>query len=100
MKKNRIFIIILLVLSLFVCVFTTDINVTASSDYYSSVSSSLTGNSLKNALRNVITSTHKYKSSYDDCKDPNIVKKTDGNTASTKIVLFWSGINIFSNNGI
>ena len=35
-----------------------------------------------------------YTATYDDCKDPDIIKKTDGNEDGTKIVLFWSGIEV------
>ncbi len=94
MKKNKILILLLLVFSLFVCVFTfTNNEVNAATSYYSSISDSAYGSTLKSSLRTLI-SKQSYVSTYDDCKDPNIVKKTDGNSTSSKIVLFWSGINL------
>ena len=96
-KRNKILIILLLVFSLFVSVFVFNTPVIASSDYYSSISSSETGDDLKSSLRSLITSTHKTKTSYDDCSDPSIVEKTDGDPNNPgNIILFWSGLSIES----
>ena len=96
-KRNKILIILLLVFSLFVSVFVFNTPVIASSDYYSSISSSETGEELKDSLRTLITSTHTTKTSYDDCSDPSIVEKTDGDpNNSGNIILFWSGLSIES----
>ena len=96
-RRNKILIILLLVFSLFVSVFVFNTPVIASSDYYSSISSSETGDDLKSSLRSLITSTHKTKTSYDDCSDPSIVEKTDGDPNNPgNIILFWSGLSIES----
>ncbi len=98
MRKNRILILLLLVLSLFVSVVSFNLNKVeaASSSYYSSIDSS-TGTTLKSKLRTLITNTHTYKTTYDDCKDPAIVKKTDGDpNNSGNIILFWSELSISS----
>ena len=96
-KRTKILIILLLVFSLFVSVFTFNTHVIASSDYYSSISSSETGDELKDSLRTLITTTHKNKTSYDDCSDPSIVEKTDGDPNNPgNIILFWSELSIDS----
>ena len=62
--------------------------------YYKSVLN-LSGNALKTALRQLITSTHTYKSSYDDCKSQSKVTKTDGDpNKSGNIVMFYTGKSI------
>ena len=61
--------------------------------YYSAINEQ-TGSALKFALREIITSTHTKKTSYDDCKTKKYVMATDGNADGTKLVLFWSGIEI------
>ena len=61
--------------------------------YYNGINGQ-TGNTLKFALREIITNTHTKKTSYDDCKTKKYVMATDGNADGTKIVLFWSGIEI------
>ncbi len=99
MRKNRLIIILFLVLSLFVSVVSFNLNKVeaASSSYYSSDIDSLSGNALKTSLRTLITNTHTYKSTYEDCKDPAIVKKTDGDpNNSGNIILFWSELSISS----
>lgn len=94
MLKKRIVFLLLLVFSFFAVVFVTaPYEVDAASSYYSGISDSAYGSTLKSSLRTLI-SKQTYTSTYDDCKDPSIVKKTDGNASGTKIVLFWSGINI------
>ena len=97
MKKNKILILLLLVFCLFASVLSFNTTVIASTDYYSSISSSATGNTLKQSLRTLITSTHKKITSYEDCKDPEIVEKTDGDPNNPgNIILFWSGLSIES----
>lgn len=67
----------------------------ALSEYYDGISSSLSGSSLKNALRNLITTTHTYKTTYDDCKKLSYISKTDGDpNKEGYIILFWSNISI------
>lgn len=92
--KKRIVFVLVLVFSLFASFLVFNNNeVEAASSYYSSISDTATGSTLKGQLRSLI-SKQSYISSYDDCKDPSIVKKTDGNSSSSKIVLFWSDIQI------
>ena len=92
--KKKILILLLLVFSFVVSsLLFVDYEVDAASSYYSSISDSAYGTTLKSSLRTLI-SKQTYYSTYDDCKDPAIVKKTDGNASSTKIVLFWSGLNV------
>lgn len=94
MRKNKFLLLLLLVFSILVSVVTFNVaKVNAASSYYSSISSSAYGTSLKSSLRTLI-SKQTYTSTYDDCKDPSIVKKTDGNASGTKIVLFWSELNV------
>ena len=97
MKKNKILILLLLVFCLFTCVFNFNATLAAGTEYYSGINENLTGNSLKKSLRDLITTTHKYKSSYDDCKNPKIVEKTDGDpNKSGNIILFWSELSVSS----
>lgn len=95
MLKKKIVFLLLLVFSFFATVLiATPQEVEAATSYYSSISDSAYGNSLKSSLRSLITNTHTYKSTYDDCKNPSIVKKTDGNASGSKIVLFWSELEV------
>lgn len=72
-------------------------NIVNAANYYDSISTTLKGDSLKSALRTLITDTHTYKSSYDDCRNPQIVEKTDGDpNKSGNIILFWSNLSIDS----
>lgn len=92
MKKRRILTLLFLLFSLFTTILAlSSVEVDAATSYYSGISDSAYGTSLKSSLRTLI-SKQSYTSSYDDCKDPNIVKKTDGNANNSKIVLFWSGL--------
>lgn len=94
MLKKRIIFLLLLVVSLFTSVLIiTPYEVDAASSYYSSISDNAYGDSLKSSLRTLI-SNQTHVSTYDDCKDPSIIKKTDGDSSSSKIVLFWSGLNV------
>ena len=61
--------------------------------YYNGINSQ-TGNQLLLALRDIITKTHTFKTDYDDCKTKKYVMATDSNADGTKLVLFWSGIEI------
>ena len=94
MKKIRIILFILSLFLFSLIISNRDVAVIAASDtYYNSIDNSLTGTALKLELRELITNTHSYKTSYDDCKNPTLVKKTDGDpNNSNNIILFWSGI--------
>ncbi len=94
MIKKRIIFLLVLVCSLFGLFLTVNTPIVdAATSYYNSISDSATGTTLKSSLRTLI-SKQTYISTYDDCKDPNIVKKTDGNASSSKIVLFWSELEV------
>lgn len=94
MIKKKFLLLILLLVSLFANIFAlSSVRVDAATSYYSGISTTASGTTLKSALRSLI-SKQTYTSTYDDCKDPSIVKKTDGNSSNTKIVLFWSGLNV------
>lgn len=60
--------------------------------YYNDVDiSNLSDSLLKSALRSLITSTHKNRTSYDDCRE--YVLETDGDPNNSKnVVLFYTGI--------
>ena len=60
-----------------------------SSDYYASVSN-LSGNALKSSLRTLLTDTHKYQTSYGDCKVYLQETDVDPNDP-TKVILFYTG---------
>ena len=93
MKKKFLVLLFLVISFVVVTLSLSDYEVDAATSYYSSISDSAYGTTLKSSLRTLI-SKQTYYSTYDDCKDPAIVKKTDGNSSSTKIVLFWSGLNV------
>ena len=94
MKKKILFLLVL-ICSIFTLVFISNSpSVNAATSYYSSISDTATGTALQLSLRTLITNTHTTITSYDDCKNPDIVKKTDGNASGSKIVLFWSGIEV------
>lgn len=62
-------------------------------DYYNSISLDLVGTALKTALSNLVQSTHKKYTSYNDCKKylPNIDE--DPNNANN-MILFYTGTSI------
>ena len=63
--------------------------------YYESIGEALTGNDLKLALRSLITTTHTYKTTYDDCKKLSYISETDKDPNKPgHILLFWSNISI------
>ncbi len=56
-----------------------------------------TGDLLLRTLRNIITTTHKKITTYNDCKNPYYVEQTDGDPNKPgNIILFWSGLSIDS----
>ena len=98
----RIYKKLLMIIMLMFSIFALSINwnnniVIASASYYNSINDSLEKDELKLALRTLITSTHKYQTTYDDCKNPKYVSKTDGDPNNPgNIILFWSGLSISS----
>ena len=93
--KKRIILVLTLIFSIFAVAVISNANtVNAATTYYDKISDTETGATLKQSLRTLVTTTHTNKTSYDDCKDPSIVAKTDGNEDSSQIVLFWSDIEV------
>ena len=98
----RIYKKLLMIIMLMFSVFALSINwnnniVIASTSYYNSINDSLEKDELKLALRTLITSTHKYQTTYDDCKNPKYVSKTDGDPNNPgNIILIRSGLSISS----
>ena len=67
------------------------------SETYYEAARGLKDTALKNKLRTIITESHTRITSYDDCKDPELVKKTDADpNKSGNIILFWSGLSVSS----
>ena len=94
MIRKKLLTLFLVIFSLFANVIAfSSVEVDAATSYYSGISTTATGSTLKSQLRSLI-SKQTYTSTYDDCKDPAIVAKTDGNASGTKIVLLWSQIQI------
>ena len=94
-KIKKLFSILLLIALLFIFSGVFSVETTASSSYYSTISTTSTGSTLKSSLRKLITQTHTYLTTYDDCKNVSYVKKTDGDpNNSSKIILFWSNLSI------
>ena len=74
MVKKKILLLLFLAFSLFLGFLTVEkYEVDAATSYYSSISDSAYGSTLKSALRTLI-SKQTYTSTYDDCKDPSIIK--------------------------
>lgn len=61
--------------------------------YYDPISDNASGSALKAALRTLITNTHKYKTSYDDCKAYLPDTDEDPNNKNN-MILFYSGVSI------
>lgn len=91
---KKILSIILLTLFLFTLSISFNTKSIASgADYYSGISNSLTGSSLKSALRNLITSTHTKTTSYSSLKTYLQEADEDPNN-SGKMLLFYTGESI------
>lgn len=67
----------------------------AETDYYSSITA-LGGEQLLGQLHDLITTTHKTYTSYNDCKTPATVLKTDGGSSSKYVMEFYSQADISS----
>ncbi len=103
MKTNknlkRFLIVLLFVVSLFINFsIGSSADVLALPSYYDSANlSGLTENALKKELRDLITETHTTITTYDDCKNPEIVAQTDGDPNNPgNIILFWSNLSVSS----
>ena len=70
----------------------THVNVNEN-EYYNDISSDLTGNSLKMALRTLITNTQSYTTTYDDIK--TVTARTDADPDKPgNIILFYSRVSV------
>ena len=67
----------------------------AATDYYAPITATK-GTSLLGQVHDLITKTHSYYSSYADCKDPSIIKKTDPGSSSSYVMEFYSQANILA----
>lgn len=69
----------------------------AGDNYYSSITAT-DGTELLGQLHDLITSTHTSYTSYNDCKDPSIIRRTDAGT-NGNVMEFYSQANISSSWG-
>ena len=67
----------------------------ATDDYYASITAT-EGTQLLGQLHDLITTTHTKYSSYDDCKNPSIIKRTDPGSNSSSVMEFYSQADIAS----
>lgn len=65
------------------------VNVAYAADYYSSVTAT-SGKALLGQLHDLIVTTHTKYTSYDDCKTPSTVMKTDGGSKSGTVMEFYT----------
>ena len=85
---------VLVITFIIALLFSFGVRVDASTSYYNGMEN-LYGTTLKSSLRTLITNTHSYITTYDDCKNVTYIKKTDGDpNNSSKIKLFWSNLSI------
>ncbi|MDE7406144.1 MAG: endonuclease [Clostridiales bacterium] len=63
---------------------------------YYSVITATSGNSLLGQVHDLITKTHATYTSYNDCKNPELIMKTDGGTASKTVMDFYTQENMSS----
>ncbi len=103
MKKNRAnrLIVILLIVALIA----TMVSITGSmfaeaevGSYYSGITAK-SGRELLGQLHDLITSTHKKYTSYDDCSNPYYVKQTDPGSNGNSVMEFYSQADISANWG-
>ena len=67
----------------------------AAGDYYDGITAT-GGTALLGQLHDLITTTHTKYTTYDNCKDPNIIIKTDAGSNTSSIAEFYSQANIAS----
>lgn len=77
------------VLGAFCPLFTVNVTASAASDYYGSITAT-GGSALSAQLHDLIVSTHNSYSSYDDCKNKSILRKTDCGKASDAVMEFYT----------
>ena len=70
-------------------------NAATQDSYYSDITAT-SGTQLLGQLHDLITTTHDTYTSYDDCKDPSIIKKTDAGSNSNSVMEFYSQADISS----
>ena len=91
-----IVLILVLVANIFAFI-DADVAFASSSDYYKGITAS-GGNALLGQLHDLITTTHKNYTTYSDCSDPSIVKRTDPGT-NGNVMEFYSQADISSSWG-
>ena len=67
----------------------------AAGDYYDGITAT-GGTALLGQLHDLITTTHTKYTTYDNCKDPNIIKKTDAGSNTSSVAEFYSQADISS----
>lgn len=67
----------------------------AAGDYYDGITAT-GGTALLGQLHDLITTTHTKYTTYDNCKDPNIIKKTDAGSNTSSVAEFYSQADIAS----
>lgn len=67
-------------------------------DYYAGIDSTA-GEALLGDLHDLITTTHKKYTTYDDCSTPSIVKQTDAGSNSSSVMEFYTQLDIASSWG-
>lgn len=68
----------------------------ADTDYYAPITAT-GGNALLGQVHDLITTTHKKYTSYDDCKNPTYIRQTDPGSSSSYIMEFYSQADISGN---
>lgn len=88
-------LVVALILNVFSFIGFIETDYASADTYYSSITA-VGGKALLGQLHDLITTTHKKYTSYDDCKTPSIVIKTDPGSNSSSIMEFYSQEDISS----
>lgn len=87
-------LVVALILNVFSFIGFIETDYASADTYYSSITA-VGGKALLGQLHDLITTTHKIYTSYDNCKDPSIIIKTDPGT-NGNVMEFYSQANISS----
>lgn len=97
MVKKIVSLVLSVVLCFGVTAVATDISAETvavdAADYYASITAT-SGTALLGQVHDLITTTHKKYTSYNDCKNPTYVKKTDPGSNDTSVMEFYSQADI------
>lgn len=88
-------LVLVMLFSMFVGIIPMSADAATIDSYYADITAT-SGNELLGQLHDLITTTHTEYTSYDDCKDPEIIKKTDGGSNSSSVMEFYSQADISS----